>query len=445
MMNGLNDDTIIFILKLLNVYNLLKMTTLSKIFRRFILVSIKHFKIDLHNQYNFTDDNLKLFENANVIKSHNPLFKVIAKNRDQEQLDILLIIKQLLWSKQDKWIKSCNFIKQQNNYNSLKLKYYSTFLIDTIQPKCDNTYKITLPKFDPAKYVFKNLRFKNMKCDSFIDIIKITIGGNCIDEIDGNLFNVLRYIYGIEDQFIIPLHICAYNYLCSFNADINIYIKTVQKNSIIDRTSDIYIDIICDIYEKFDQGEYLISLLKSNKHYSTKRQKFISLYEKFNSTACEHNEKNMIAILRKKKAITCNYAIIQSQFSEKNKIESQEVSYKLKLKKICTHIILNTYDNEIEKLSISLDYYVLDKNLVSKIPINNFEIYDKHYIIPLVDSCDFIDMKSNGINFSRIATKIINIKFKNSIDSNKSNNISIYGLNLQNLRGSYQIAFPIYG
>ena len=287
-----------------------------------------------------------------------------------------------------------SFIKNNKKYESIKsqLQFKETWTIlpNGGKPNYGRRFSYNLPNFPQngnQRHVYKNLRFSSDKFNNIIDNCELNSGGSRIDKIYTNLYNVLRHVYNINNDTVLPFYFCSgENFLpCSENSQYSIIMEALTKDQVanLDVSLDdleLYVDVY---YYEVNKNE-----LPTNLEWSI--------------TSIEHG------------------GGISTRTESNNLV--------LLLKELCSQFIVYIPNRMLEDFSLFLD------NIDSGITIDNATIYDNHYIFK------FSDFKNElcGLNFSNVSIidgQTVYPKVKLTLDSiDNSETIYFYNLCLQSIK-----------
>lgn len=284
---------------------------------------------------------------------------------------------------------------------NIKLNYVKTVTLE--QTEYPNYKKYDFPKHNDklGQYVYKNLRFENSDYNELVDTCEIEVDGARLDKIYKKTFNVLRYIYKINDNTVLPFHFCTDdNWLIEGRSGNRIYIKSEAPT----------IKLLIDIYEFTD---FIVSR-------TDKRMSPLGFEDMNSQLNCCFNgtETTTLTICK------C----------------------RLDFSSIVTHLILEIPDTK--KISIQIngyDFIVIDPEMFDEYEyawikeghtkfkinindhlgaylINKIEKYDNHCIIPFSKSfLDGLNCQHNIIDNLQINCYGMNIPksyFDNSVECN---------------------------
>jgi hypothetical protein len=305
-------------------------------------------------------------------------------SEDKEYWDKLSWIKDTLINhvykssyKDDEHLKTEEFKKKQDIYDNTKMKFVYTHTLKPKNVDYEKRTSVTLPRFYDKNCVFKNLRFTSKNVDKLIKYCELVVGGMRIDKIFGDQFKVLRHVYGEKDELTIPINFfIGTNYLPQVtNQDTEIRLEFTDKVEDVD-INDFSISI--DVYELKDDN--------------------VNTYTAYNPF---------------------EFKIMQNQDMGTNKIPGSRSTYFLDFYKHVSHILVNSYDNEIDKISLFF-------NGSLELDMGKMDRYDNYYIIPLAKSLNLDDITNQSMNFSNIDSIRLNVWFKD----NKEGLIDIHATSL---------------
>lgn len=265
-----------------------------------------------------------------------------------------------------------------NPVQKLITKFHSTININhhDITP-LKRSYRFT--SMANSKYVYKNLRFSSTD-QSMIKNCELRIGDQLIDNVYGKTFPILRHLYKISDNTVIPFSFCRDNeyimHTVFHKIDINIDFNFEYKNDL---------HLFVDIYEICDP-DYNPDFIYSD----------IMTY--------------------------------QQLIGKKNLARDEKIL--INFDHIINYIIIDTLG---EKL---IDFKLLFNGIDTNIVISDIFRYDDMYIIPLNKSLNVEYFDKYGINFSRIdfAELILDIDGKNN-----ENNVNIFAISYNEIRSAPSI------
>lgn len=248
--------------------------------------------------------------------------------------DNILKLKEKYRGSEDEYVE-----KYINTSHKLNIRYSETIKFSGYGNFGYRTF--IFPKSILSKYVYKNLRI--IGDQNNIGYCRLERSGNDIDKIYKPSFSAMRFIYGINDEYL-PFSFCKKNeYLIANDIDTKV-ICSIENNAII---SEDDISLVVDIYEIIDNND-----------------------------------------------INGHSIITQNQFTGQEFIVNCILprKYKLYFNYIINHIIITVSKGKIINF---------DLNLGSIYPILNMSnaiIYNNQYIIPFTKD---INNFNYGINFSR--------------------------------------------
>lgn len=292
------------------------------------------------------------------------------------------LLKEKFYGHEDEYINIGKYLHKESRLKLNKeLRYVSTLLFNSDNFIDDKKFignkklRITLPKINPNKSTYKNLRCvsKLKSMDDVIKMYELNVGGSTVDKLYGE-YDVWRHIYNMSDKSVVPFHFCNKDEFLPILSDHDITI-------FIEVNENINFDLMVDLYE-WDSEKYKIAR---------------------------------------------EYSIMTTQYNEcyVNGVILKEI---LTFNHVCTHIVLKFIGNEIEDISFNFDDEILH------VPNICIEKYNDCYIIPLTKSMDADTLKKFGINFGSMKKSIINIKFKDPVNDPVNDIGTIFALNHQNIR-----------
>jgi hypothetical protein len=293
---------------------------------------------------------------------------------------------------QDALLSNKEFIVNNTCYKNLKMNYKSTHKLVPVSQKIyyhskhEKVYTLIFPKLptlsNENSYVYKNLKFsKSSKYNSLINKCILEIGGSRIDAVYNPMFNVLRHVYNIKDDFVIPFYFCTNdNYLpmlsqheCRINVITDADIKDIEFEDL---------EITVDVYELSNAVE--------------------SFYYGPNNKSID-------------------YAMMQTQFCGVERVTNKNSKLRLDFNHPTNHIIISSSkDNKLKNINLEFDSNLLN------IDMSEVKIFDGHYIIPLTRSLKYEDLLSHSINFSRIDKINLCLNYEDEIKDHLD--VSIYGI-----------------
>lgn len=130
------------------------------------------------------------------------------KNIDKDWEEVMYQ-KKVFYANQDADLKQY----KSNPSTKLNTKFYETSVLDcavNLVNKQDRNFKcnFVFPKSHLRKYVYKNLRLVCGIHNLYIKDCEIDWRGCCVDKINLEMFETLRYLYNITDSTILPFSFC---------------------------------------------------------------------------------------------------------------------------------------------------------------------------------------------------------------------------------------------
>jgi len=330
-----------------------------------------------HPKYDYRKSIMHDCDYWKVIQQHRKLFKGV----------------------QDEYFEKDEFTRTDERYRNAKMTYVETVTLTfTIDQVNTNTKRVTIELPDHytklKEFAYKNLRFDS-NCDYDIHYCSLINNGNYdyIDKIYGKSFKVLRHMYGIKDQTVIPFHFCADGNWLPIPLVPNFKLCfSLNNNKEFKLLVDVY-ELERDIYPK------------------------PKLWEKDTPRF--------------------DYQMMQCQHTGPELCSNKITKFRLDYNNPMTHLLLNL-PAPFEKMILQFNGHdvitvdnTIDKNRYyhddhKSCEIKDVEIYDNHYIIPFTKS------KRSGINFSRIDNITLFIMWTNEFKLIDQVSVcNVYGLNLQ--------------
>ncbi len=222
-----------------------------------------------------------------------------------------------------------------------KLKFKETIEIFSLGNPYnpDKKIKVTYLFQFWENHVFKNLRFSSPLLNNIVESAELVIGGTTIDRLNGSLFSIIRSIYKINDETVLPFYFCTkHGYLRSPEH------HEIRINMTMRPWKDLPLEfddfsLLCDIYE------------------------CDSTYEDAISNGNGYRVKHMVSQLKFDPDVNINY------LDEINLWET-------------THLIVKLNDFNIQDI---YRFEIVDNNIYRTAAIN-FDVIEKYgdyYIIPL--------------------------------------------------------------
>ena len=213
---------------------------------------------------------------------------------------------------------------QETNLNKpMDMVYVNTY---TLTPTFYNKYiRFAFPNFQSNKIVFKNLRLMDNKLNNLIDQCTFDVAGSHIDIIYGKVFDLLRYIYGITNESVLPFSFCRNNDYCP----------------------------------NMDNGSVVIQL----------NQNIVPFDFNLQVDVFEVNEPTNI-----------NNLLIQLQFSGEEDICSGHCKYKINFNNQVCFLVMES-DATIDRFKLQIDGWDFDNY-----NMENMIKYKNYYILPLTPS-----------------------------------------------------------
>lgn len=297
--------------------------------------------------------------------------------------------KEKYWGMQDELLASEQFIENHRKYQDTKLKYVTTMeLVPAGQVGYDRRVSLLTNHFDESKYVYKNFRISSSKFNKCINHIILDVGGSKHDKVYSNVFKVLRHIYGIEDETVVPFY---------FNTEGN-YLPILT-----------YFDTRFHL-EFTEEGDEDLDELGF----------YIDLYER--EEPCEGKHPSL------------EYMIMQLLYTGEEQIKNTDVLLRLHFHSVCTHLIFNIPNKKLSEFKLLLDKE--DTGLT----LEDAEVYDDHYIVSLTRSLKFKDLVKSGINLSGQKSKM-SFKF----DDDKESVSRVYALGMNVIRVKSGLGGYVFG
>jgi hypothetical protein len=302
--------------------------------------------------------------------------------------DVTLCKTGLFCPKTDKLFSSKKFIDDNIVNDNASLKYIETSKLKITKKYIDLYGHITdsnnnaMCNLPIGRYVFKNLRMCVGFPVTLMNSCSLVIGGNIIDKIDKNMFDVLCHLYDINDRTIIPLFFCNKNKYLYNTSHQQIRIEfNMSKDYEIDDVNNLVVEI--DVYEIDFNNE---TLYNRNQFFITQNSAQYDVI-KIHVSEIEY-PKNTEDLFMNTKLLLC---------------DGVYDFYKLSCVKLCTHIILE-FSNSVKIDNINLLFYVninhTNKFFIYSIQIGHmYYIADNKIIIPLTKSFNYEDISKYFINF----------------------------------------------
>lgn len=274
----------------------------------------------------------------------------------------------------------------QHKLENIEQKYNRTDKMKLLGHVVATKFRFKLPKIN-ANQVYKNLKLFG---DIEIGNVELEIGGSSIERIYGNVFDVLRSIYGISDENTLPFSFCRDSH---YSNEPNLF-STKETGCYLSNLENMDIVIYIETKEKVNIDDFNITLDIFDLCYNKDPTYFESLEP-------------------------LEYVIIQNVHIQEH-INNNTNIYKLCFNHVCAHIILHCPNNTIKNISL-----LLDDNILKITPLKVFDANSGKYIIPLTLS--FKQICKYGINLGQVDKCSLKIEFE-EINNECDNIVDIYGV-----------------